>query len=76
MREVDELQQSVDHAVAECDQRINRPKGNTIDQLLEKLVHSHLDNQDIVLEEQNSLRANKNAFRFPGRRLKSVNQDY
>ena len=37
--EVDKLQEAVNHAVAECDQGIDHPKGETIDQLLKELMH-------------------------------------
>ena len=43
MGEVDELQKSVDHAVAKCDQGIDRPEGETIDQLLKELVHGKVE---------------------------------
>lgn len=39
MGKIDELQDSIDHAVTERDEGIDRPKGNSVDQLLKELVH-------------------------------------
>jgi hypothetical protein len=39
--EVDELQEAIDHAVAESDQGVDRSQGKSIDQLLEELMHGN-----------------------------------
>ena len=38
--EVDQLDDAVDHRVADRDQRVQRPEGQPVDQLLEELVHA------------------------------------
>jgi hypothetical protein len=42
VREIDEPQDSVNHGVAEGDQRVNRAERQAVDQLLDELVQKRL----------------------------------